>query len=191
MNKETIEKSQKAVEQSAKTAVDNANKVLDLMLNRSTVLFEKNVEAARATVERHSAYAENLKKVRGVEDLVKVQESISRSETEALEVFSRDVYELASKSATELAKFGDEARTSAAGIVGDSIESAVKAIPNGDANPYGAVFKNMASKQVESLKAFDSFVEKSIAAQQANFSKLADTVTSATAAAAKAKTAKK
>lgn len=177
MNKETINQSQKAVEASAKSTIENATKVFDLVLNRSTKLMEKNVAAAKASVERHTAHANNLKNIRGVEDLVKVQENISKNEAEALEEFSREIYDLSSKTATELAKVSDDSRIATNDLVNDSIDKVVKSIPNGDSQPYGSLFKDALRNQLEAFNTFNSFVEKTVVAQQANFNDLADSLT--------------
>lgn len=174
MNTKLFNESQKAVESTTKSTIENATKVFDLVLNRSTKLLEKNVAAAKASVERHTAYANNLKNVRTPEDLVKVQESISKSEAEALEEFSREVYDLSSKTAAELAKVTDSNRNAATDFVNDSIENAVKAIPNGSDQPYGSAFKDALQSQLDAFNTFNSFVEKAVATQQSNFNNLAE-----------------
>ena len=174
MNNKTILDGQKAVQDSAQHAIDNATKVFDLVMNRSAKLLEKQVSATKASVERHSAYANSLQKVRNVDDLVEVQERISRNEAEALEEYSSDLYEFSTKTANELSKVQDNNRNTVTDLVNDSVEKWIDSIPNGDTQPYGSIVKDAFRNQAQAFNTFGNFVDKTIAAQQANLNNFAD-----------------
>lgn len=172
MNNQTF--NPEALEASAKASFENASQAFGLVLDKTTQLLEKNVAAARTTVERHATYASSLKDIRDVEDFVKVQESISRTEAEAFENFSREIYELSSTATAELTKVNETYHAVTKDLVSESLEHVAKAIPNSSAQPYGSFFKDVVRTQIEAFNNFNAFVEKTVSAQQASFSALAE-----------------
>lgn len=172
-------------EAATKATFNNASQVLDLALSKSAELLEKNIQAAKETIERHADYAKDLRGARDIEEFAKVQERISKSEAKAIEGFSKEIYKLSTEAAADLADVSDNNKKVADDLISDSFERIADSIPNGNAQPYGNIFREMFRNQAEAYRTFNDLVEKTVAAQRSNFSTVAQTVSEAGAKAAK------
>ena len=167
-------------EAAAKATFNNANQVFDLALGKSAELLEKNIQAAKATIERHATYANSIREARGIEDFAKVQEAISKSEMKAVEEFSKEIYNFSNEAAADLAGVSDNNKKVAEDLFSDSLDRIVDSIPNGSNQPYGSFFREMVRNQAEAYKTFNDLVEKAVVAQRENFTAAAKSVTEAT-----------
>ena len=164
------------VEATAKASFNNANQIVDLALSKSIELLEKNVQAAKATIDRQANYASSLREARGIEDIVKIQEEIGTKETKALEGFVQEVYQLSVEASSDLAEITDKNRNVTEEMVTDSLEQIAKTIPNGNAQFGAPFFSDLVTTQINAYKAFNNMVEKMVSSQRDSFNTVTQTV---------------
>lgn len=174
-----------AVEATAKATINNANQVVDIALSRSVDILERNVRAAKETIERQSDYAESIRNARSVEDIAKIQEKIGKRESKAIEEFSQEIYRLSSEAATDLASLSDNNKRVAEDLVADTLGQIADSIPNGGTQPYGSFFREMVRNQAEAYRTFNTLVGKAVETQRENFNSVAEAVTQASKQVAK------
>lgn len=185
MNKQTINI------EAAEAALNNANQIVDLALNRSVELLEKNIKATKDSIERHTGYANAASSVTSVEDFAKLQKEIADKEAKALQSFSQDVYELSNEAASDIAEVSDNNRAVTEDFVADSLEQVAKSIPNGNAQPFGSVFSDLVRNQINAYKTFNGLVQKTVSAHRENFNAVVKAVNETSKNASTGKTKKR
>ena len=183
-----------AFEVNAKAALNNATQAFELTISKSVELLEKNFQVAKETIERQTSHINSLRDIRGVNDFVRAQESFTKQEMEALENFSKHVYQLSNEAVADLAVVSENQRNSAGDLVSDSLETVAQSLPNGGAESYSNFLRDTIRSQISAFKTFNNLVEQTISAQRASFntasdavSEVASTVRSATTRKAKKK----
>ena len=171
-------------EAATKASFNNASQVIDIALSKSAELLEKNIQVAIGVIERHADYAKSIRESRGIEDFSKVQEQISKNETKAIEEYSKEIYKFSTEAAANLADVSENNKKVAEELVSDSLDRIVKSIPNGAANPYGDLLREVVRNQAEAYKTFNDLVEKTVTTQRKNYESVAQSVTEATSKAA-------
>ena len=155
--------------EAAEATLNNANQFVDIAFSKSVKLIEKNIEATKATIERQTEYANTVSKLRKVEDFSKVQKEFADNEIKAIEKFSKDIYQFANETASDLAEVSDNNRTVCEDIITDSLEQVAKSIPNGNSQPYGSIYSDFVQNQIKAFKTFNSLVEETVNTQKENF----------------------
>ena len=164
MNKQTFNT------EAAEATFNNASQIVDLALNRSVELLEKNIKATKDSIERHTSYASAASSVSNVEDFAKLQKEIADKEAKALQSFSQDVSALSNEAVSDIAEVSDNNRAVAEDLLTDSLEQVAKSIPNGSTQPFGSVLSDLVRNQINAYKTFNGLVEKAVSAHRDNFS---------------------
>lgn len=165
-----------AFEANAKAALNNATQAFELSVSKSVEILEKNFQVAKETIERQTSHINSLRDIRDFNDLVQAQETFSKQEMQALENFSKHVYQLANEAAADLAVVSENQRNAAGDLVSDSLETVAQSLPSGGADSYSNFLRDTIRTQISAFKTFNNLVDKTIAAQRANFSTAADAV---------------
>ena len=161
--------------ESNKDAIAGFNKAFDLAYSSSLKFLQHNVSATKQIVERQATYADTLKGVRRAEELAKLQDTAVKGETAAAEDYARNIYSLASETASEVVNAAEAGWKATDKLVVDSVNSAVDALPVDRRLPVLACLRESVLNQLSAYKNLTGVVVEAVKNSRESFASLVTT----------------